>query len=66
MAITLTANIDCPHCGAVADTDFLVPDADTREDIVDIPETSFVCPARDCGRTSVVQYPGWTFATEAG
>jgi hypothetical protein len=60
----LSAIVECPKCG----TEFYGVWA-VKGDIQDLAEAPVApkyCPNPKCGHTWELEYPGWSFMTEAG
>lgn len=58
----LRALVECTKCGLDLDGVWHVPDAETMDEVYDVPPALMVCP---CGHEEQVEYPGWMHTNEA-
>lgn len=64
MGRTLSAIVECPAC----ELEFsgIWPIEGDIEDLAEAPVADKTCPNPHCGYVWSMEYPGWTFQTEAG
>jgi hypothetical protein len=59
----LTAIVECPYCQAESEGTWPDPSLD-EQDRAEAPVSLQTCPA--CGWRWYLEYPGWSFQSEAG